>query len=267
MGEILGSAGYEVKTTTHPSEVVAIAESFRPGLVFVELIAPEIDGVKLSEELSRRFPQLKIVFTGDQVEEKILRYLLDRGVSCDSLEPPFKRQNILDMVSIWLSGSDHIDRVTLLRDSRQFRMALDKYVGSDYGKAWKNPSLIFIEFFECISSEVALDNHSHFLRSLGALLAEFTGYDFAYRCGANRFAILLPRTAKTEAFSSSQRLMQELRSLLKNHSLADRYSPAICVVSAPNDAQSTEQVMEVASQLIDQAKYTETGICVAGTIG
>jgi DNA-binding NtrC family response regulator len=109
VGKLLTSAGYEVKMTLHPSEVIAIAESFRPEVVFTELIMPEIDGVKLGEELAHRFPGLKIVFI-DESEEFIARHLRDRGVFCDFLKPPFEKQDLFDLVSNLMPGSDHCHR-------------------------------------------------------------------------------------------------------------------------------------------------------------
>ena len=41
IGAMLRSAGYEVRTTTHPSEVVAITREFRPNVVIIALVAPE----------------------------------------------------------------------------------------------------------------------------------------------------------------------------------------------------------------------------------
>jgi len=109
VGNSLTSAGYEVRMTLHPSEVVAIVESFRPEVVFTELIMPELDGVKLGEQLSQRFPNLKIVFI-DELDEDIQRGLLDRGISCNFLKPLFERQDLFDLLSYLMPGSDHRHR-------------------------------------------------------------------------------------------------------------------------------------------------------------
>jgi len=109
VGNLLTSAGYEVRMTLHPSEVVAIVESFRPEVVFTELIMPELDGVKLGEQLSQRFPNLKIVFI-DELDEDIQRALLDRGIACNFLKPLFEKQDLFDLVSYLMPGSDHRHR-------------------------------------------------------------------------------------------------------------------------------------------------------------
>lgn len=267
IAEILTSAGYEVRTTTHPSEVAALVADFRPEVALIGLIAPEIDGVKLSQELAARFPNLKIILTGEEVEEGILRYLLDKGVACDTLDLPFEPKDMLDMMNTWVSGSDYIDPVTRLRDAQHFRMGLRGNIGADNFKSiglvnYSKPSIIFIKLFERVSSHPPLEGESSFLRSLGALLTGYARDGFAYRYGVSQFALLLPRTRKDEAFSSSKWLMQELQSLLKNHDLSDRYSPAIAMLSLPDDARSVEEVEEAARQLMSQAKNTKTGIAL-----
>ena len=106
MGELLKAAGYEVRQTIHPSEVVAIAKEFRPQVALISLIAPEIDGLELSLELSKRFPEIKIVLSCESVEEGILQYLLDKGVTCDTFEAPFEREDLLEMMKTWANGLD-----------------------------------------------------------------------------------------------------------------------------------------------------------------
>jgi CheY-like chemotaxis protein len=97
--KLLTSAGYEVKTTTHASEVLALVGDFRPDLVLIKLVAPEIDGYRLSEQLAAHFPGLKIVIVGPLYGE----HVLDRGVACDALEAPFSKDDLLDMIKTWVT--------------------------------------------------------------------------------------------------------------------------------------------------------------------
>jgi len=254
--EILSSAGYEVRSTRHPSEVMAVVEAFRPQVALIGLIAPEIDGVKLSEQLSARFPDLKIVLTGETAEEGIFRHLLNKGIACDTLDLPCERNDILDMMKTWVSGSDHVDPITRLRDARHFRIASS--IGVDYSK----PLVISIELSERAPHRRSLKNES-FLRSIGVLLARYARDGFAYRCGETQFAMLLPHASKEEGFTSSTWLMQELKALLNDHNLSDDYFPAISIISLPDDARSIEQVEEAVRGLLAQAKTTETNIALS----
>lgn len=255
VGEILSSAGYEVKTTTHPSEVVALAAEFRPHVVLVGLVAQEIDGVTLSEQLAAGFPDLKIVLTGKEVWEWAFRLLLHKGIMCDALECPFESKDLLGMINTWASGSDYIDPATHLRDAKHFR------IGADNFRSLSKSSIIFIEL-ERTSGHLTLENERSFLRRLGALLAGYAREGFAYRYGESQFAMLLPNRGKDEAFTSSRWFIQELKSLLTNHSLSDRYSPAIGVLSLPDDAERFAQVEETAYQLIAEAKNSKTKIAL-----
>jgi len=121
------------------------------------------------------------------------------------------------------------------------------------------PSVIFIELFEPTSIHTTLENESSFLRSLGAAVARFAQDGFAYRYGQNQFAMLLPHVDKVEACELSKQFSTEVKSLLKNHKLSDRYLAAIGVVSLPDDVQSVEQVREAGRQLIAKAKETGMG--------
>jgi PleD family two-component response regulator len=102
---ILSSAGYEVKATTHASEVLALVAAFRPDLVLIQLVAPEIDGYRLSEQLATHFPKLKIVIVGPLYGE----HVLDRGVVCDALDAPFSENELLDVIKTWVTGPHHSD--------------------------------------------------------------------------------------------------------------------------------------------------------------
>jgi CheY-like chemotaxis protein len=109
---ILTSAGYEVRTTTHPSEVVSIVNEFMPDVAMIALIA-EIDGVKLSEQLCRRFPLLKVVLMSTMSGPefvKVLEYLLAKGIDCGALVMPFEREDLVSLMQIWTTERDHLER-------------------------------------------------------------------------------------------------------------------------------------------------------------
>jgi PleD family two-component response regulator len=258
VGEILSSAGFEVKTTTHPSEVIALVTDFEPQVAFVGLIVPEIDGIKLSEQLAPRFPHLRIVLTGEDVEDGILRHLLERGVTCDTLEPPFERKELLEMTAVWASGSDYIDRTTLLRDSYHFQLALPRHVGNPEWRT-RNPSIIFVELFCPARSGDAQFVENSFLHQLGELLARFAENGFAYRYGVNEFALFLTRTAKRDACELALRLSAEIRSLFDVHDLTGTCFPAIGLVSIPQDVESVERVVTAKSRLLAAAKARPAG--------
>ena len=259
--DLLSSAGYDVRATLHPSEVVALVEGFQPQVALIGLIAPEIDGVKLSQTLSTRFPALKIVLTGgEDVEEEIFRYLLDSGIACDTLELPCEREDIPDMMKTWMSGSDYVDRITQLRDAKHFRMGLR--IGIQYFReslgSFKH-SIIFIELFQPSPSDMTRVIESSFLRSFGAVLARFARHGFAYRLEQKQFAMHLPNVGKYDACDLAKQLDTEVRSLLKTHRLADHYVPAIGIVSVPDDVRSVEQVEEAGNQLIANSKRNVFG--------
>src|SRR5579872_2194707 len=97
--KVLSSAGYEAKTTTHPSEVLGLVREFAPDFALIKLVAPEIDGLDLSEQLAARFPKVKVVLLGPFFDLKWTEtYLQDRGISCKFLDAPFGRNELLDVM-------------------------------------------------------------------------------------------------------------------------------------------------------------------------
>ncbi len=267
MGAILKAAGYEVRQTTHPSEVVAIVDEFKPQVALISLVAPEIDGVELSLRLSKRFPQLKIVLTCEIVEEGILQHLLDNGVACDAFEAPFEREDLLEMMKTWAKGFDYIDPATHLRKEKAFQVAV-RNANFFQGTSDRSTSVIFVELFESATSDPILEPEATFLRELGGTLGRFAHDASAYKWGQNQFAMLLPNIDKPRACDLSKQLNVEVKSLLKTHNLDARYSVAIGVASLPGDAKSVEQVVEAGRQLITKAKETgQGGITVWGEWG
>lgn len=94
----LSSAGYDVKTTTHASEVLALVSDFRPDLVLIQLIDPEIDGYRLSEQLASHFLKSKVVIVGPLYGERVL----ERSVACAALDAPFSEEDLLNVVRTWV---------------------------------------------------------------------------------------------------------------------------------------------------------------------
>ena len=262
LAEILIAAGYEVRTTTHPSQVLDLVAAFEPQVALIGLVMPEIDGVKLSENLSVRFPKVKVILTDYCIEEEILQGVLEKGISCDVLDTPFEREDLLEMMQTWVSGLDHIDPATRLRDAKHYRMGLVRSGSAgnskDVGAVKSSGSLIIqIQLERQQSSDVSLESRTPFLRSLGVVLARYANGGSAYRYGDIQFAIILPHASVGEGFSSSKWLSQEIESLLNDYSLSDEYTPAVSLVSAPDNLLSTEKVIGVWRELRAQGKTTE----------
>lgn len=96
---ILCSAGYEVKTTAHPAEVLGLVGVFLPEVALIKLVAPEINGLELSAQLATRFPNVKIVLVGPFCDlEWTERFLQTNGINCRFLNAPFSQQELLEIV-------------------------------------------------------------------------------------------------------------------------------------------------------------------------
>ncbi|HKV23843.1 MAG TPA: response regulator [Candidatus Acidoferrum sp.] len=274
-GAILSSAGYEIKTTSHPSEVIALVAEFQPAVALISLIAPEIGGIRLSQMLSERFPTLKIVFVGENVKEEILQYLLEQNVNCDTLETPVETQELLDMMKTWVSGLSHIDPISRLRnskDSKHLEVSLDRNFRT--AASMKHElSVFFVQILQCAPSDSTLATEPAFLRALGTTLAGFAQlgppyrageswfarFGFAYRNSESEFAILSAWVDRKQACEVSVQLKTEVDSLLKHHGLSHRFFVAVALVNAPEDALSGQMILEEGRRLIGILKETGYG--------
>jgi hypothetical protein len=221
--------------------------------------------VKLSEKLSARFPKVKIVLTDYCIEEEILQAVLEKGIPCDTLDTPFTKEDLLDLMHSWAAGSDHIDVPTRLRDARHFEAAFNSL--DCHNLDYLRPSFIFIELFQSDSPPQGLDKEMDFLHDFGATLARFARGGFAYRHGGNQFAMLLPRVAREEACEKSRQFAIEANSLLQKYQLIDRVSVAIGIVSVQDDALLLKQVKDTGKQLIAMVKETAHGGIAAWGLG
>jgi len=232
--EILTAEGYEVRSTIHPLEAAALVTEFQPDVALVDLVMPDIDGLALSQQLSKQFPMLKIVLTGvwiaDRgIEEEIYR-LLEAGIICDTFEAPFERQDLIDAAGDWVRGFYHVDSATRLRDGKQFQMEISR------NNWWgKSAACVSIEFLQG-SRQTKMEKRelsAAFLGELSAMLRRFAEDGRAYRRELNKFAVLLPAATKQETFAKSADLTNDLRVLLNMHKLADRFSVVLDVVDMP----------------------------------
>ncbi len=246
--EFLTLAGYEVRTITHRSEVITIAEEFRPDVAIVALIAPEIDGIKLSEQLHDLFPLLKIVLLGD-VPDAALQYLFERNIACDTLEMPFDRQELISMAQAWTTGEDYIDPITRLRNAMHFQKGLRQALWSANVNRFQS-AVIFIELYQSTSSQHLQIEDGAFLKELGLTLARFARSGSGYRCGQHKFGMLLPGMSEVELHDFSSKFRAEINLLLINHKLNAIFSLALGLVTLPCEAQSLEELINLGEKLI-----------------
>lgn len=97
--DMLESLGYQVLSANTPGKALEVADSY-PGIIdllLTDVIMPEINGLKLSEQLLQHHPTLKVLFMSGYTADVISQHgVLDEGVSF--IEKPFSMQDMAQKV-------------------------------------------------------------------------------------------------------------------------------------------------------------------------
>ena len=99
--QMLELEGFKVYTAENGEEGLALVGKHAFDLVITDMIMPVKDGLKFIMELVRDYPELKILAISGGGAIKAERYLTMAGYLGDiaTLEKPFKREVLLDLVS------------------------------------------------------------------------------------------------------------------------------------------------------------------------
>ncbi|MGE4559319.1 MAG: response regulator [Desulfobulbus sp.] len=104
--QMLELEGYTVHTAENGEEGLTLVGRYAFDLVITDMIMPVKDGLKFIMELVRDYPDLKILAISGGGAIKAERYLTMAGYLGDiaTLEKPFKREMLLDMVRKQIGG-------------------------------------------------------------------------------------------------------------------------------------------------------------------
>ncbi len=100
--EIMLKDRYDVVKATNGMEAVKIYSRIKPDLVLTELVMPEMDGIKVTEEILRMDPNAKIVgITAYYLSKE--KELMQAGAR-EVLEKPFTRKKLIEVIEKYLSS-------------------------------------------------------------------------------------------------------------------------------------------------------------------
>jgi len=104
--QMLELEGYEVHTAENGEDGLALVGRYTFDLVITDMIMPVKDGLKFIMELVRDYPDLKVLAISGGGAIKAERYLTMASYLGDiaTLEKPFKREVLLDLVSKQIGG-------------------------------------------------------------------------------------------------------------------------------------------------------------------
>ena len=108
--QMLEQEGYEIHTAENGEEGLTQVGRYAFDLVITDMIMPVKDGLKFIMELVRNYPDLKILAISGGGAIKAERYLTMAGYlgNIATLEKPFKRDVLLDLVSKQLTANKKV---------------------------------------------------------------------------------------------------------------------------------------------------------------
>ncbi len=62
VGAVAEGLGFEVRTTERADEFAEIYEEFQPGVVILDLVMPEVDGIELAQWLAHVQSQARVIY-------------------------------------------------------------------------------------------------------------------------------------------------------------------------------------------------------------
>lgn len=215
---VLESAGYQVRVAPDPNHLDFDLSAFRPELVLVDAMLPEITGRHLAPYIRQKQSgaTIPVVILGPpDVEEEILS--IRAGVD-DYLATPVDPRLLLAFVEARIDRSrylrnliEHDGLTGLLTHSAFMRRVKIRY-DERSRKPGRPPILVFgdLDHFKQINDKFGHPVGDRVLMSLGALLRKrMRRSDVVARYGGEEFAILLDDLGIEDAFRLTDRIRQE----------------------------------------------------------
>jgi DNA-binding response OmpR family regulator len=109
---ILQRDGYEIRVEPSSARAIRSAGEFRPQLLIIDPVMPEITGVEAAKRISDQ-TRCKVLFLTTAAREdwfcRTLRQLREQGYDCESLSKPFEAEEMLSHVRRCLGTANHQD--------------------------------------------------------------------------------------------------------------------------------------------------------------
>lgn len=222
----LKKAGYNVLTAENGSEGLELVKQSVPDLIISDIVMPEMDGMEFLKAL-REDPKteaIPLIFLTaiDEMDNKIMGF---QAGADDYITKPVKIEELLVRVAAklermkFLRERADLDGLTGLYNRRYFDEKLSEV--TTYFRRYESPlslSIMDIDHFKKVN-----DNYGHpvgdfVLRELAKITKKnIRDTDIAARYGGEEFAIIMPQTAKFNAYVA----MERLRSTIESHKFVE----------------------------------------------
>ncbi len=269
--EILETEGYDVISATTGKDGVTKALHYRPDLVILDLLIPDMDGFELSQALKSNaatadIPIIVLTAKDITVEERLRLVGNTESImqkSCFSKEDLLA--HIRDLEATYPVRMGLLDKVSGLFDRSYFqiRLAQEIYRADRYYTMFSIMMVDIDDFIEYTQAN-GVHNANICIRKVADFLRQTTrGSDILVRYGVGEFAMLLSSTTEEGTHIVAQRLLSFIESYHfpgVEKFAQKRMTASIAAVHYNRIGPcAAEQMISVAQEMIREAKKTGGG--------
>ncbi|HAK88795.1 MAG: hypothetical protein A2077_02675 [Nitrospirae bacterium GWC2_46_6] len=262
---ILEPAGYNVIAANSGKEGIEKALAYKPDLIILDLMMPEIDGFEVTQRLKENpstmdIPILILTAKDLSIDD---RMKLAGKVETLMQKSHFTKEDLLmqirDLETTYPNRAGLLDEVSGLFDHSYFQIRLAQEVvrAGRYKNTFSMVMLDLDNFTEYIKihgihrANVVIKKIAEFLRKT------MRGSDTVVRYGIDEFALILTNTIKSPAEAVAKRLLSYIDSypFYGEESMPQgKVTVSVSVINYPSDASSPEELIFKAHQMLRKAK-------------
>jgi two-component system chemotaxis response regulator CheY len=97
---ICKDAGYHVVAVArNGKEAVDFANKYKPDLIIMDMVLPELNGIQASQEILKENPNINIIACSTVDQNFVIKKALEAG--CQSyIEKPFNKKSVLEVIAL-----------------------------------------------------------------------------------------------------------------------------------------------------------------------
>lgn len=266
IGHLLRSYGFHVLEANDGHQGLWLATSEKPDMIFLDIMNPSMDGIRLIRLLREQLGTLLIpviLITGSySVEQRIQAYLAGAD---DIMIKPVDNNELLARVErslvLWnqLASLTFLDALTGIYNRRFFENA----IVTELNRALRHKQvfsvvMVDIDHFKQFNDTCGHQAGDFVLRSVAGFIRQsLRKQDLVCRYGGEEFTIIMPLTVKTDACRVMDRIrrnMEQTPFTMSSSVSAFHVRISAGIAEFPTDAHNETELLNAADQALYHAK-------------
>jgi diguanylate cyclase (GGDEF)-like protein len=275
IGAILKENGFSVATLGEPVQIMDMAETFKPDIMLLDVMMPDISGFDVCKMLrtTTTWKDIPILFLTAEADPKV-RLECFRAGGDDYIKKPVLKEELLarinvrtERIRLYKERADK-DGLTTLPTRRAF-LELFKIRISE-GNRYQRPislCLIDIDHFKYVNDTYGHLTGDRVLASLGKLLASrFRAVDIRGRWGGEEFTVVFYNEGRDTAKMILSRLLEEFRQIEFEGEHGEKFycSFSCGIAELPMDGKSVDDLFRIADERLYAAKEAGRNCIING---